>query len=56
MHALYWQHAGTYLNAFILFLLHEFYGVQFWFPLLIGEKVMPVSTLYLISHNMGNSN
>jgi hypothetical protein len=50
------QHAGTYLNVLILFLLHKFYGVQFWFLILIGEKCMPISTLYLISHNMGNSN
>jgi len=50
------QHAGTYLNSFILFPLHEFYGVQFWFLILIGEKVMPIPTLYLISHHMGNSN
>jgi hypothetical protein len=42
--------------CFHFFPLHEFYGVQFWFLILIGEKVTPIPTLYLISRHMGNSN
>jgi hypothetical protein len=50
------QQTGTYLNAFIVVLLHEFYGVQFWFLILSGENVMPIPTLYFIPHHVGNFN